>query len=119
MSNKEDLKNKIKKPTPTQAFLNQYDNINNNNNNNINNDIYDNNIDNNQNVDDYFIQLAAGSTKRKQQNKVFTSFYMDPDLAPLVDKLAKRGGRGEKSRLINNAIRKALTEYGFLNNAES
>lgn len=65
--------------------------------------------------EDYFRSLAQGRRpKRKKANKVFTSFYMDPDLAEEVDKIVKNGVKGDKSRLINTGIRKLLEDYGVL-----
>lgn len=139
MSNKNNLKDKIKKPNATQAFFNSYDTDKDNNQINTkdeNKDVvtknnkYDNQIDNkketyvnNDNVvivndednDDYFRNLASGKkVPKKKPKKVFTSFYMDADLATEVDKIAARGEKGDKSKLINQAIRKLLEEYGVL-----
>lgn len=76
----------------------------------VTNDNNDNNID-----DDYLRELAIGKKPTKKKNKkVFTSFYMDPDLAVEVDKIAARGEKGDKSKLINLSIRKLLEEYGVI-----
>ncbi|MFB7142121.1 ribbon-helix-helix domain-containing protein [Gottfriedia sp. NPDC056225] len=65
--------------------------------------------------DDYLRNLAAGKkTLKRKEKKVFTSFYMDPDLATEVDKIAARGQKGDKSKLINQALRKLLEDYGVL-----
>jgi hypothetical protein len=128
VSNKNSLKDKIKKPNPTQAFFNSYDdkdkdskeeNKDVNNNDEANKDeTYVNNNDNvnvNNEDDDYLRSLAAGKkANKKKTKKVFTSFYMDPDLATEVDKIAARGQKGDKSKLINQAIRKLLEEYNVL-----
>ncbi|MGM0924011.1 MAG: ribbon-helix-helix domain-containing protein [Bacillota bacterium] len=102
---------------------------NNNNTSKINNNTYVNddnvdivntnlndNIDTHDNDDDdYLRNLVAGKkATKKKAKKVFTSFYMDPDLAVEVDKIAARGEKGDKSKLINAAIRKLLEEYGVL-----
>ncbi|WP_028390376.1 CopG family ribbon-helix-helix protein [Bacillus cihuensis] len=136
MSNKNNLKDKIKKPNATQAFFNSYDLEKDNNKINIkdenkdvvvNNNKIDNNIEtyvNNDNVvivndvddaDDYFRNLASGKkVVKKKPKKVFTSFYMDTDLAIEIDKIAARGKKGDKSKLINQAIRRLLEEYEVL-----
>lgn len=131
MSNKNSLKDKIKKPNPTQAFFNSYDDKENDS-KEENKDIIDNikknkdeiyvNTNDNINVknedDDYLRSLAAGKkANKKKTKKVFTSFYMDPDLATEVDKIAARGQKGDKSKLINQAIRKLLEEYGVLSDS--
>ncbi|PPA68677.1 CopG family ribbon-helix-helix protein [Jeotgalibacillus proteolyticus] len=141
MSNKNNLKDKIKKPNAPQAFFNSYDtkeNVNDSNNNNNNEtideiNVKDNNTNNNKNIEinnnktyvndndvvddnDYLRELAAGKKAiKKKPKKVFTSFYMDPDLAAEVDKIAARGEKGDKSRLINQGIRSLLEEYGVIN----
>jgi hypothetical protein len=130
VSNKNSLKDKIKKPNATQAFFNSYDDKedvvdkdNNDTNKNIENNVdktyvnnnNDNNVDINNDDDDYLRSLAAGKkANKKKTKKVFTSFYMDPDLAAEVDKIAARGQKGDKSKLINQAIRKLLEEYDVL-----
>jgi hypothetical protein len=130
VSNKNSLKDKIKKPNATQAFFNSYDDKEDDvkkDNNKVNKDGEDNenktyvNNNNNNNVDinngddDYLRSLAAGNkANKKKTKKVFTSFYMDPDLAAEVDKIAARGQKGDKSKLINQAIRKLLEEYDVI-----
>jgi hypothetical protein len=128
VSNKNSLKDKIKKPNATQAFFNSYDDKENdskeenkdvNNNDEANKEETYVNNNNNVNVnnedDDYLRSLAAGKkANKKKMKKVFTSFYMDPDLATEVDKIAARGQKGDKSKLINQAIRKLLEEYNVL-----
>jgi hypothetical protein len=150
VSDKNNLKDKIKKPNATQAFFNSYDtdknddNTNNkddnkkeiennnkiiNNNDNVTkndkddiNDIEGKTYVNNDNVvnvddedDSYLRNLASGKkASKKKPKKVFTSFYMDPDLAFEVDKIASRGEKGDKSKLINMAIRKLLEGYGVI-----
>jgi hypothetical protein len=110
VSNKDNLKNRIKKPNATQAFFNSYDT------NEIRNKGENKDIDMNNNNDDAYIRdLVTGKKVAKRKNKkVFTSFYMDPDLAFEIDKIAARGQKGDKSKLINTAIRKLLEGYGVI-----
>jgi hypothetical protein len=69
----------------------------------------------NSNDNDYLRELALGKKpKNKKAKKVFTSFYMDPDLAAEVDRIASRGEKGDKSKLINMGIRKLLEDYGVI-----
>ncbi|WP_077210420.1 ribbon-helix-helix domain-containing protein [Bacillus dakarensis] len=147
MSDKNKIKERLKKPSATQAFFNSYDQdiVNNNetnkdevednnenvnetenivdvevNHNNDNNQddvtyVIDDNVVNVGDDDDYLRSLAVGKkATRKKNKKVFTSFYMEPDLAREVDKIASRGAKGDKSKLINTAIRKLLEEYGVI-----
>jgi len=123
------LKEKIKKPNATAAFFDQYteksditkdNNIENNEERNKTEKrvkIY-NNVSIEENVDEdelYLKNLALGNkVKKKKEKKVFTSFYMDPDLASEINKMMKNAEKGDKSKLINTAIRKLLKEYGVI-----
>lgn len=88
-------------------------------NNNINNNDNDNNIVND-NVNkrmpgqgpDYLDQLLEGQTK-KQEMKL-TGVYLQPDVEKILDKLGKQGGRGAKSRIVNEALRKLFMEKDLL-----
>lgn len=65
--------------------------------------------------DSYLRRLALGQKpKKKKSKKVFTSFYMDAELAEVVDNIVKNGEKGDKSKLINTSIRKLLKDYGVL-----
>ena len=109
MSNKDNLKNRIKKPNATQALFNSYDT------NEIRNKSENKDTNMHNNDDDYIRDLVVGKkTDKRKVKKVFTSFYMDPDLAFEVDKIAARGKKGDKSKLINTAIRKLLEGYGVI-----
>ncbi|MBM7580822.1 ribbon-helix-helix domain-containing protein [Jeotgalibacillus terrae] len=140
MSSKNSLKDKIRKPNASQAFFNSYDANDNTKDHktehNINNDkgvsIKDNSsnnttIDNENTIkvyvknddvvndNEYLRRLATGKKAvKKKPKKVFTSFYMDPDLASEVDKIAARGEKGDKSKLINQGIRTLLEGYGVI-----
>ena len=113
MSNKDNLKNRIKKPNATQAFFNSYDT------NEIENEDKDLTIDMNNTDDAYIRDLVTGKKiSKKRTKKVFTSFYMDSDLAIEVNKIAARGKKGDKSKLINTAIRKLLEGYKVIEKEE-
>ncbi|TDL76074.1 ribbon-helix-helix domain-containing protein [Peribacillus frigoritolerans] len=120
------------KTTPDESDNKVNDNLNNknvntssdknNNNKNSNNNVDVVNDESNDSInindnddDDYLRNLVSGKkVTKKKAKKVFTSFYMDPDLAGEVDKIASRGEKGDKSKLINAAIRKLLEEYGVI-----
>lgn len=53
-------------------------------------------------------------TKPKKEELVLTGLYLQPDLAKLLDKLGKKGGRGAKSRIANDALRKYFSDKGIL-----
>ncbi|PEJ48131.1 MULTISPECIES: hypothetical protein [unclassified Bacillus (in: firmicutes)] len=118
--NKVDIKKEIENNNITDNNNQNIDIINNNNDLenetyviNDNNDIVNTKIEDED--DDYLRNLASGKkTLKKKEKKVFTSFYMDPDLATEVDKISARGQKGDKSKLINQALRKLLEDYGVL-----
>lgn len=133
------MKDKIKRPSATTAFFNQYDNNDENKESDVvienedKDNVYDENDINEKTPssklsegpkedeeaieqdDDYLRNLAQGKKPKKNRpKKVFTSFYMDPDLAAVIDKMMKNAEKGDKSKLLNTAIRKLLEEYGAI-----
>lgn len=40
--------------------------------------------------------------------------YLHTDISKLLNRLAKQGGRGAKSRIVNDALRKYFTDKGLL-----
>lgn len=110
MSDKDNLKNKIKRPTAAGQFFNQYED------HSKKEEEQPVKIENKtSNDEEYFKHLAQGkkpSKETKKSNKVFTSFYMDADLAKVIEnKIVKNGKKGDKSKFINLALRRLLEEY--------
>lgn len=100
-------------------------NINNNINNNINED--DNNIVNNyvgndtksidindSKQDDYLDQLIKGNISKKKNETVLTGIYLQKDIAQILNKLGKKGGKGAKSKIVNEALRELFKKKGLL-----
>lgn len=120
--------NNINKKVNDNNIINE--NINNDINNNINNDINieDNNyinINNNDNDNvnvssgdkkqgDYLDALIEGRMKKKENETVLTGIYLQKDLSQVLDRLAKKGGRGAKSKIVNEALRTIFTDKGLL-----
>jgi hypothetical protein len=51
----------------------------------------------------------------KQKNDlVLTGLYLEPDLAKMLARLGKQGGRGAKSRIANDALRKYFLDKRLL-----
>lgn len=51
----------------------------------------------------------------KQKNDLhLTGLYLEPDIAKLLDQLGKKGGRGAKSRIANDALRKYFLDKGLM-----
>ena len=151
MSNKTNLKDKIKKPTPTQVFLQAYDeNTSNNERNKITHEDIDNNITKevdmdihkvvNKNIDIYkdtenkiipkivnvdshetvdevesYGTLDSILSKEKKKNvKVTLGVYVDPEVANVLDDLAKKNGYGTKSNVVNDILKATFKKKGLL-----
>lgn len=63
---------------------------------------------------DFLDKLLEEGKKKKKDDLVLTGIYLQPDLAHILDSLGKKGGRGAKSRIVNDALRKVFTEKGLL-----
>lgn len=94
-------------------------NVNNdvNNNDDVNND--DNvNINNNVNVESELVgslkSLADESKKKGKDNMKPTGIYFDTNVLTVLKKLAKNGGRGAQSKIVNDATKEAFIQAGLL-----
>ena len=64
---------------------------------------------------DNYLDLLVGSNEKKKVNStVLTGIYLQEDLSQILDRLAKKGGRGAKSRIVNEALRAIFNEKGLL-----
>lgn len=79
-------------------------NKNNNDDINITNETSDN--------PDYLDKLLEDG--KQKYDLVLTGLYLEPDLARMLDRLGKKGGRGAKSRIANDALRKYFIEKGLI-----
>ncbi len=75
-----------------------------------NNDIIVNNDNKNEDV---FDRLLEGK-KKKQPKKVWTGVYLKPDIAQVLEILSKKGGKGAKSEIVNESLRRVFTEKGLM-----
>lgn len=55
--------------------------------------------------------LDAGKPKH---DLTLVGVYLEPDVAKLLDQLGKKGGRGAKSRIANDALRKYFLDKGLM-----
>lgn len=135
MSKKDDFKNLLnKKQSPLGSYLGDEENVKEDNENGIEHDKQNTGVavnvenenrdeqhqkENDAEVDEekttldeddlYLRNLIQGrKNNKKKKKKVFTSFYLDPDLHDEIDKIVKNGVKGDKSLLINRAIRRYL-----------
>lgn len=107
MSKKNDLKAKIKKPSPAVEFFNTFkdNNIDNNENNNTNVSSDENNFD---------IINNIVNAKNDKPKKILTGIYFDPDVEKVLNKLAKKGGKGAKSKIVNELVKEGFIKRGLL-----
>jgi hypothetical protein len=65
-------------------------------------------------ADGDFIDNLLGESPKKKEDLVLTGVYLQKDIAQILDQLGKKGGRGAKSRIANDALRKLFIEKGLL-----
>lgn len=80
------------------------------NNNNVNDNVI---VETQPKNDPDFLDTLLEPTKKKA-DLVLTGIYLQPELAKVLDMLGKKGGRGAKSRIVNDALKKLFTEKGLL-----
>ncbi|MDP4085787.1 MAG: hypothetical protein Q8934_14370 [Bacillota bacterium] len=83
-----------------------------NENEDINNNV---NINNKPQERSYLDTLIEGKAKKSNEAEtVLTGIYLQKDLSKILDSLAKKGGKGAKSRIVNEALRSIFIEKGLL-----
>lgn len=80
------------------------------------NSIIDNNNNvvknNNDNKKDLLDDLLGG--KKKPVKNVWTGVYLKPEIAAVLDKVSKKGGKGAKSDIVNESLRQLFVAKGLL-----
>lgn len=76
----------------------------------INNDV---DVINNDDGEDIFDQLIDGK-KKKQVKNVWTGVYLKPEIAKVLEQLSKRGGKGAKSEIVNESLRRVFSKKGLI-----
>jgi hypothetical protein len=96
-------------------------NINKNNNiidnkNNIENNIGINNEINNDNENENVDVLdnIINNNKKKDQTHILKGIYFEREVAAAIDRIARKGGKGIKSQIVNEAVKKVFKEKGWL-----
>ena len=80
---------------------------------NINvNDNDNNEIKENENEDPMDRILSAN--KKKDETHVLKGIYFEKEVAQAIDRIARNGGKGIKSQLVNEAVKKVFKEKGWL-----
>lgn len=52
---------------------------------------------------------------RKDDTHVYKGFYLEKNIAKTIDKKAKKGGKGMKSKIVNEALKIVFKEKGWIN----
>lgn len=60
------------------------------------------------------IDRIMNDEARKGMDKVLVGIYIEPKVAVILDSLYKKGGRGSKSEIANEALKKLFKEKGLL-----
>lgn len=81
--------------------VNDNDNVNDNNNVNVNKE-------NKKSVIDEFLEVKPKKVMKP------TGIYFDADVLRVLDELATKGGRGAKSKIVNDAVKKLFQEKNLL-----
>jgi hypothetical protein len=67
-----------------------------------------------ENEDGDFLDKMLNNGLPKKTDLQLHGIYLEPDLSKLLNKLSKQGGRGAKTRIVNDAMRKYFKEKGLL-----
>ncbi|OXT15230.1 hypothetical protein B9K06_22225 [Bacillus sp. OG2] len=120
MSKADELKNKIqgsKRRDPRKSLMgatpieDANENVNINDNINVNNNVHVNNTQDGS----LLSELVSGKkTKKKSESLINSGIYFEPDVYEVLQSLAKKGGRGAKSRIVNESLRKEFITAGLL-----
>lgn len=63
---------------------------------------------------DKILKSPKGKKVSDGYDKIVVGFHVEKDLASILDKLQKQGGKGTKSQIINDLLRKRFKEVGLL-----
>jgi hypothetical protein len=80
---------------------------------NINiNDNDNNEVKENENEDP--LDKIISSNKKKDETHVLKGIYFEKEVARAIDRIARNGGKGIKSQIVNEAVKKVFKEKGWL-----
>lgn len=58
--------------------------------------------------------LIQGKGKKKNDALINTGIYFEPEVVEVLNKLGKQGGRGAKSKIVNDAVKAVFKDAGLL-----
>jgi hypothetical protein len=120
VSRADDIKSKIqntKRRDPRGSLMgttpneNKNENINVDDNINVNNNVH---VNNNQGGSLLSELVSGKKTKKKSDSLINSGIYFEPDVYEVLQSLAKKGGRGAKSRIVNESLRKEFIAANLL-----
>lgn len=79
------------------------------NNPNININVNEKNDDNMDPLD-----KVIAKNKKKEDTHILKGIYFEKEVAAAIDRIAKGGGKGIKSQLVNEAVKKVFKEKGWI-----
>jgi hypothetical protein len=123
VSKMDEIKGKIKRdPRSTLMGDTQKNNNNINVDNNMDINVHDNvhvnkNVNKNDNISvnvDYLKELVEGKVKNKKDELINTGIYFEPKVYSVLMAYAKKGGRGAKSRIVNDTLKSTFIQMGLM-----
>jgi hypothetical protein len=105
------IKNNINVKEDANMNANANDDIQVNENNKINEN---ENIQQDTAAGDYLDELIEGKVKKSEYETTLTGIYVRNDLLQVLNRLAKQGRRGAKSKVVNEALEKVFKEKGLI-----
>lgn len=58
--------------------------------------------------------LIQGKGKKKNDALINTGIYFEPEVFEILNKLGKQGGRGAKSKIVNDAVKAVFKDAGLI-----
>lgn len=58
--------------------------------------------------------LIQGKGKKKNDALINTGIYFEPEVFDILNKLGKQGGRGAKSKIVNDAVKAVFKDAGLI-----
>lgn len=65
-------------------------------------------------MDDMIDKIMSEKVTRRTDVLVQVGLYLEPDISNVLDELGRKGGRGARSQIVNDALRKYFKERDLL-----
>lgn len=60
------------------------------------------------------LDKVIDKNKKKEDTHVLKGIYFEKEVADAIDRIAEGGGKGIKSQLVNEAVKKVFKEKGWI-----